>query len=1128
MRSTLRTFLSSIHLGFRPPSSSSTSQDTDRTMVSQGVGSISSPIVISDDEDEAMIDLQLRVDSDSVNSDQNDQPHTPPDGNPEELSTASKGYAMALNMGYCPGRGLGRGLDGRVEPVCLEVGQKRKRADSGIGFQRSQLYTTGWPPRKGDSKLNKKRRKEQHTFGVPQRGFRSQQNCALQPKSLAAPTGPANISQGPWAALASSRKGKERERLTAPSPPKPSPSPVRLPALPQGPRSNLPYSPPLPAVSPPKGPRSWLASQAQARSPTLTPKTPPIAPRTPPTAPRAMQQHQHQLTSNGYTGPSVIASPVPQPGYPQMPAQPANSYVDGQPAAIPPTPRSAFPQTQQQQSQSAMYNPAFAGAPVPYHTGAEPSEPWHTQYGMVTVAAPLPPPTYFIAYPDYSNPGSYTYVPIPTAPAGYAPASAPTPVDPHAAVVAAGGAISPISSSGLAPVAADASTTVNISTTADVSTTADASMTAAGISQSNGHQAISAADPDHDYDRSEASSPEPSCSKKLLADRVRKPKLLHIGHAPEVDPNSKTGTYARRLASQPNPSCTLVLDSIPTRFRNPSWVHKWAVNAGETEPVCVDVDTKSGKSLVEFVDSVSARRAFQSKQLKGKGKHAIRAWWYRVTGVGSNAGVGEIEEGEVEDGSRKINEPIVQLNKKQKKKLQRKQLVEPNPQAGSSGAEVAASEDTTVDEQPGVPSTEREEASIEAPAPRGRRFSFDEFSVRFEVSGGSQDGVVVGHFIQEDDDEDHLSIASSRPHSTQLVIPPDDRGEDVEMSLAVVTSDMSGGLLSASEVSGDKSATVNSPRSTNMSLDSAVAFVSADSGPLLALNSEAADFQQHDKKPAEVPTMTSLEPQPICYDSTLHSNLSPSLFSAETSAEESVEHSHSAKVVSFAPQKELEENIESRASTQSMEIFDMVNPLASTIGSPSQVQVPLPSEAPHEPPVDKIAHEMNLRRLVHESKQNKANARGATSSPKSTDPAALPPATSAVNGDVALAQSSPTVSPATSLEELAVTFISETIESIKPTALKPAVPLNTRQEMFQKQLKLEQYITRSKELIAELSQAQSKEEKENIMCAVREWSRLMEMDSVGVPSKAPAVTTRFCWPSCEETVLVISDDEDEE
>ncbi|KAG2361836.1 hypothetical protein BDR07DRAFT_1095463 [Suillus spraguei] len=958
-------------------------------MVTQGVGSISSPIVISDDEDEAMIDLQLRVDSDSVDSDQNDsdQPRTAPDGNLEELSTASKGYAMALNMGYRPGRGLGRGLDGRVEPVCLEVGQKRKRVDSGIGFQQSQLYATGWPPRKGDGKLNKKWRKEQHTFGATQRGFKSQQHCALQTKSLTAPTGPANINQGPWAALASSRKGKERERITAPLPPKPSRSPVRLPALPQGPRSNLPYSPPLPAAPPPKGPRSWLASQAQARSPILAPQTPPIAPRTPPTAPRAMQQ---QITSNVYAGPSAIASPVLQPSYPQVQTQPTNSYADGQSTAIPPAPQSAFPQMQQQQSQSAIYNPALAGAPAPYYTGAEPSEPGHTQYGAVTVAAPPPLPTYFIAYPDYSNPGAYTYVPVSTAPAGYAPVSAPTPVNPCAAA-AAGGVTGPTSSSGLSPVAAD------------VSTTTDSLMTAAGISQSNGYQAISIIDTDHDHDRSDSSTPEPSSSKKLLAERMRKPKLLHIGHAPEVDPNSKTGTYAKRLASQPNPSCTLVLDSIPTRFRNPSWVHKWAVNAGEAEPVCIDVDTKNGKSLVEFVDSASARRAFQSKQLRGKGKHAIRAWWYRVTGVGSNAGVGEIEEGEVEDGSRKINEPIAQLSKKQKKKLQRKQLVGPNPQANSSGGtQVAAGEDTTVDEQGRVPSTEREEAPIDVSAPRGRQFSFDDFSVHFEVSSGSRDGDGVGHFIQEDNDEDHLSIASSRPHSTQLVISHDDREEDVEMSSPVVTIGMPGDLLSAGEVSGGKSAAVDG------NLDSAVALVSTDNGPP-ALNSEAACSQQHDRKPA-VPTITSSispEPQPICSDSTLHSNLSSSLLSTEVSADETVEHSHSAKVVSLAPQKELEEN---SPSTQSIEIFDMVNPLASTStdsGSPSQLLVP------HEPLVDKIAHEMNLRRLVHESKQNKANARGATSSPMSTDLTTLPPTPSAVNGDVALAQSSPTVSSAT-------------------------------------------------------------------------------------------------------------------
>jgi len=40
---------------------------------------------------------------------------------------------------------------------------------------------------------------------------------------------------------------------------------------------------------------------------------------------------------------------------------------------------------------------------------------------------------------------------------------------------------------------------------------------------------------------------------------------------------------------------------------------------------------------------------------------------------------------------------------------------------------------------------------------------------------------------------------------------------------------------------------------------------------------------------------------------------------------------------------------------------------------------------------------------------------------------------------------------------------------------------------------------------------------------------MMELDSVGVESKSSVMTSRFSWPSsCEENVLVISDDEDEE
>jgi hypothetical protein len=631
-----------------------------------------------------------------------------------------------------------------------------------------------------------------------------------------------------------------------------------------------------------------------------------------------------------------------------------------------------------------MYNHPFAGSPVIYHSAPESSDPWQTQYSMVTVAAPPPPPTCFIAYPDYSNPGAYTYVPVPTMPTGYAPALAA--VDPYTAAAPTAAATSQISSSGFGPTTA--------------------SMSATCSNQPEGHQPLSATGADDDDDCHSDSS---TSSKKLLTERIRKPKLtIPIGHAPEADPNSKTGTYAKPLASQPNPACTLVLDSIPTRFRNPSWVHKWAVNAGEAEPVCVEVDTKGGKALVEFEGAASARKAFQSKQLKGKGKHAIRAWWYRVTGVGSNAGVGEIEEGEVEDGSTKKSEAITRLNKSQKKKLQRKQQTTQNPQGGSSGALVAASEDTTVGQKAHAPPVEREETSVDAVAPRVRRFSFDGLSVRFDVSSGAHDGIEVGQVMQ-DDNEDRLSIASSQPSSTPLLVSHDDGDEDMDISTPIVTS-RSDPLLT-SEDCGSEGINVDPlPSSMDIDVDSAVTFVSADN-PVPGLDSEVARPQQQDINPVEVPARALTLSPPVYLNSYLHStptDLQSSLLCTEEPAEKFLERSHSAELPSLA----REEDDISNKSAAMMEGVDMVDPVVSTStlpSSPSQLPVPLA----REPSADKIALEMNLRRLVRESKQTKPIIHSATASPASSHSTPLPPASSAINGDIAIAQHSPAVSPAT-------------------------------------------------------------------------------------------------------------------
>lgn len=385
----------------------------------------------------------------------------------------------------------------------------------------------------------------------------------------------------------------------------------------------------------------------------------------------------------------------------------------------------------------------------------------------------------------------------------------------------------------------------------------------------------------------------------------------------------------------------------------------------------MDADMKNGKALVEFVDAASARKAFQSKQLKGKGKHAIRAWWYRVTGVGSNAGVGEIEEGEVEDGSTKRSESIARLSKSQKRKLRQKQQVAQNPQGGSSGAQVTASVDAIVNPKAHAPSTEQEEASVVAAARHRQEFSSDDFSVRFDVSSGAQDGVGVGRFIQ-DDNEDNLSIASSQ-FSGPLVVSHDDRDEDM-VSTPVVTSRMPGDPLSASE---DDGTNVDPPSSSvDMGMDSAVTSVSADNDPVPALDSGDARSPQQDINFVAAPTDIQL-----------------SLLCTE------------------APDEKFEESGNSNKSVSIMGEVDVVNalvPISTLSSSPSQ-SVPLA----REPSADKIALEMNLRRLVRESKQSKANTRSATASPASVHPTPLPTAPSAINDDAIVAQPSPAVSPAT-------------------------------------------------------------------------------------------------------------------
>ncbi|KAL4066974.1 hypothetical protein V8B97DRAFT_2064545, partial [Scleroderma yunnanense] len=161
---------------------------------------------------------------------------------------------------------------------------------------------------------------------------------------------------------------------------------------------------------------------------------------------------------------------------------------------------------------------------------------------------------------------------------------------------------------------------------------------------------------------------------------------VSIGRGPEADLQGTHGTYSKPVAPPPNPSCTLVLDVIPPRFRSAAWLETWAANASQLPALRVDIDSKKGKGLVEFPDMVTAQKAFNSKQLRGKGRHSIKAWWYRPSGVASttahlNNSAGELEEGEIVEipasevsRSSAHSKPLTRKQKKKQKTLPTQQL----------------------------------------------------------------------------------------------------------------------------------------------------------------------------------------------------------------------------------------------------------------------------------------------------------------------------------------------------------------------------------------------------------------------------------------------------------------------
>ncbi|KAJ7667156.1 hypothetical protein B0H17DRAFT_1210442 [Mycena rosella] len=187
--------------------------------------------------------------------------------------------------------------------------------------------------------------------------------------------------------------------------------------------------------------------------------------------------------------------------------------------------------------------------------------------------------------------------------------------------------------------------------------------------------------------------PPPPAAPAAPAAKPKKPASRIIGMAPDQDRHSKHGTFLASPATLagptpyiPNPARTLVMEQLPKPHRTRAFVAAWGRAASGAPPVYLAVDPPSGKALVEFATAELARRAWGSgklgegglptsvpavpadpggpnngdlpangsnvpkpKPVKGRPRaDLVRVWWFRVPGVGAGAGVGEIEEGEIE------------------------------------------------------------------------------------------------------------------------------------------------------------------------------------------------------------------------------------------------------------------------------------------------------------------------------------------------------------------------------------------------------------------------------------------------------------------------------------------------
>lgn len=684
-----------------------------------------------------------------------------------------------------------------------------------------------------------------------------------------------------------------------------------------------------------------------------------------------------------------------------------------------------------------------------------------------------------------------------------------------------------------------------------------------------------------------------------------------IGMKPDQDPNSKHGTFyipvptqnagitPKRKFYQPNPACTLVMEQLPKTHRTTEFINKWSKGACDAHPVHLSIDGQGGKALIEFATAELARKAWGSRklgsayaglkshQLKGKPREdLIKVWWYRVDGVGAGSGVGEIEEGEIEgDAAAKELDMLPKKETKKEKKArqakerEQKKIKQQETQVGVSPAQgdprpvmptpffnshqaptMNAGLPTTVNR--GILPVKPQPSVSQLPSLPHRPPAWNPLLQPTNGFGVYSDKASYGSSSLPDVNGcDTESIASSRGGS----IPPARAEYQAASSLGTEDMEIDDGDMNLAPpidvtpvASGSSSSLPPSvhhpPRSYLPAAPPSQSAVKANQKiwkptPVIARNGSVMPTSlrapplssTNSSTPSTTPYQAPSEPRAMKNPPTEPSHLKR-LQSRQRDLEERIAKS----------KLELEQTLANKVSGETPHPPTSVTPMSRNASPMNEQTSSLEN---------KQAMEDSLRALVLQSQRartktavpnlptNKQLPAVPTTEPQSQQIAVPSPPTDSRNSPF---PSFSMTSHSFSLDDLAVSFITQTIETLKPQYQDSAPPppppsrVDVKTGLAAKQRRLEQQIAESKELMAQFAGARTKQERDSIMALLKEKSRSMEPEneaSSTVPSSAssvvgsstpPAVLARepskSRWPVSHHDagVLIVSDDEDED